>query len=106
LKISFSKKDSIGDVELDTAIMYCGGNTEKILGKFSGNIYGVEKLFLGNVPAWKKENIPMATKVNPWGGKGLGRESVFKQFETSLTNMKVDKGEDSNRFLIGQPMRW
>ena len=48
----------------------------------------------------------MATKVNPWGGKGLGRESVFKQFETSLTNMKVDKGEDSNRFLIGQPMRW
>ena len=48
--------------------------------------------FLGNVPAWKKENIPMATKVNPWGGKGLGRESVFKQFETSLTNMKVEKG--------------
>ena len=37
----------------------------------------------------------MATKVNPWGGKGLGRESVFKQFETSLTNMKVDKGVDS-----------
>ena len=53
------------------------------------------KQFLGNVPAWKKENIPMATKVNPWGGKGLGRESVFKQFETSLTNMKVDKGVDS-----------
>ena len=50
------------------------------------------KSFLGNVPAWKKENIPMATKVNPWGGKGLGRESVFKQFQTSLTNMKVDKG--------------
>ena len=37
----------------------------------------------------------MATKVNPWGGKGLGRESVFKQFETSLTNMKVDKGVDA-----------
>ena len=35
LKITLSKKDSIGDVELDTAIMYCGGNTEKILGKRS-----------------------------------------------------------------------
>lgn len=73
---SYINKKDIGDVQLDTAIMYCSGNTEKVL---------------GNVPAWKKENIPMATKVNPWGGKGLGRESVFKQFQTSLTNMKVDK---------------
>ena len=32
IKSYISKKDLIGDVELDTAIMYCGGNTEKILG--------------------------------------------------------------------------
>jgi aryl-alcohol dehydrogenase-like predicted oxidoreductase len=33
----------------------------------------------------------MATKVNPWNGKGLGKESVRKQLETSLANMRVKK---------------
>ena len=33
----------------------------------------------------------MATKVNPWNGKGLGKESVRKQFTTSLESMKVQK---------------
>ena len=33
----------------------------------------------------------MATKVNPWNGKGLGKESVRKQFTTSLESMKVEK---------------
>jgi len=74
IKAYMAKKD-IGDIELDTAFMYCGGNTEKVL---------------GNIPAWKGK-VGMATKVNPWNGKGLGRESVLNQFNTSLTNMKVDK---------------
>ena len=33
----------------------------------------------------------MATKVNPWNGKGLGKDSVRKQFTTSLESMKVEK---------------
>ena len=33
----------------------------------------------------------MATKVNPWNGKGLGKESVRNQLTTSLASMKVDK---------------
>ena len=36
--------------------MYCGGETEKIL---------------GTVDSWKEKGS-MATKVNPWDGKGLG----------------------------------
>lgn len=71
----FVSNIDIGADELDTAIMYCGGKTEKIL---------------GNIPAWKK-SAGMATKVNPWNGKGLGKESVRNQFETSLKNMKVEK---------------
>jgi len=72
---SFLAQKDIGADELDTAIMYCGGKTEKILGQ---------------IPAWK--NVAgMATKVNPWNGKGLGKESVRKQFTTSLESMKVDK---------------
>ena len=47
--------------------------------------------FLGNIPAWKKENVKMATKVNPWNNKTLSEQSVFKQFNTSLASMKVDK---------------
>ena len=44
----------------------------------------------GQIPAWK--NVAgMATKVNPWNGKGLGKDSVRKQFATSLESMKVDK---------------
>ena len=33
----------------------------------------------------------MATKVNPWNNKTLSEQSVFKQFNTSLASMKVDK---------------
>jgi len=75
VKAYISRKD-IGSHELDTAIMYCAGKTEKIL---------------GNIPTWKNENVAMATKVNPWNGKGLGKESIFKQFSTSLESMKVTK---------------
>ena len=32
-----------------------------------------------------------ASKVNPWDGKGLGKESVRKQLETSLANLRVKK---------------
>merc|ERR1712226_1686764 len=75
VKLFLGTKD-IGATELDTAIMYCGGKTEKIL---------------GNIPAWKKSGVVMATKVNPWNGKGLGKESVRNQLTTSLASMKVEK---------------
>lgn len=74
IKLFLTKKD-IGEHEIDTAIMYCGGKTEKIL---------------GNIPAWKG-NAKMATKVNPWNGKGLGKDSVRNQFTTSLSSLKVEK---------------
>ena len=48
-------------------------------------------LILGNVPVWKTNSVGMATKVNPWNGKGLGKESVRSQFTTSLASLKVDK---------------
>jgi len=73
---AYLARQDIGTHELDTAIMYCGGNTEKVL---------------GNIPAWKKDGVKMATKVNPWNNKTLSAQSVFKQFNTSLASMKVDK---------------
>ena len=35
-KAYLARKD-IGSHEIDTAIMYCGGNTEKILGNYTSN---------------------------------------------------------------------
>ena len=49
-----------------------------------------KKYFPGNIPAWKTAGR-MATKVNPWNGKGLGKDSVRNQFTTSLSSLKVEK---------------
>ena len=48
--------DRPGATHLDSAFMYCGGETEKIL---------------GSIEDWKTRGS-VATKVNPWDGKGLG----------------------------------
>ncbi|CBY07786.1 unnamed protein product [Oikopleura dioica] len=76
VELFLNNAESIGADEIDTAFMYVGGKTEKVL---------------GTIPAWKKPEVGMATKVNPWNGKGLGKESVRKQLETSLANMRVKK---------------
>ena len=51
--------DGIAGIEnhLDSAFMYCGGETENILGQMD---------------SWKTRGS-VATKVNPWDGKGLGK---------------------------------
>ncbi len=60
--------------ELDSAYVYCGGETEKLLGDLQ--------------QAGKLADCKLATKVNPKAG-GLSPESVDKQFATSLERMHV-----------------
>ena len=50
---------------LDSAFMYCGGETEKIL---------------GDIESWKQKGS-VATKVNPWDGKGLGKIRLKLRWE-------------------------
>ncbi len=64
-----------GHTELDSAYVYCGGNTEKLLGDL--NKQGV------------LDNCDIATKVNPKEG-GLTADSINSQFSTSLTSMGLD----------------
>ncbi len=62
--------------ELDSAYVYCGGNTEKLLGDLqqAGELTGCK----------------LATKVNPKAG-GLSPESVNNQFSTSLERMHLER---------------
>jgi len=73
-----------GFPELDSAIMYCGGKTEKTLGRI------LEK---------EKLEYSIATKANPWfdgtSSKttpqgGLRPEYLRKQMEISLRNLRVN----------------
>nr|CAB3220844.1 aflatoxin B1 aldehyde reductase member 2-like [Phallusia mammillata] len=66
-------KDS-GNVEIDTAFMYAGGKTEE---------------FMGKCEVTQNKKIKIATKANPWDGKGLSAKSVRNQLETSLERLKV-----------------
>lgn len=70
-----SASTSCPNDHLDSAFMYCGGETEKIL---------------GNVDSWKTRGS-VATKVNPWDGKGLGEASIRSQLSTSLERLQVSK---------------
>jgi len=63
----------LGYKELDTAIMYCSGNTEKIMGK----------LHLCRDP----EKAKIACKANP--SLGFKSEDVIKQLDTSLESLCV-----------------
>lgn len=61
-----------GHEELDTALMYAEGETERILGRMK----------LGS-------QVKMATKANPWGGNTLKPESVRQQLEKSLQQLQT-----------------
>ncbi|XP_074831952.1 aflatoxin B1 aldehyde reductase member 2 [Carettochelys insculpta] len=63
-----------GHRELDTAHMYAGGASERILGA----------LLAGGGTA-----VKMATKANPWEGKTLTPESIRSQLETSLERLQM-----------------
>lgn len=74
--ISAFKKS--GHKELDSAYVYCGGKTEKLLGDL--NKIGV------------LDDCAIATKVNPKEG-GLTTESINRQFSTSLTSMGLESAD-------------
>lgn len=61
--------------ELDSAYVYCGGDTEKLLGDLQRD--------------GRLEGCKLATKVNPKAG-GLSPESIDKQFTTSLQRMNLE----------------
>lgn len=62
--------------ELDTAFMYCDGQSESILGSLG--------LGLGSGDC----TVKIATKANPWDGKSLKPDSVRSQLETSLKRLQ------------------
>ncbi|KAL1777172.1 aflatoxin B1 aldehyde reductase member 2 [Sigmodon hispidus] len=65
-----------GHNELDTAFMYCDGQSESILGGLG--------LGLGSGDC----TVKIATKANPWDGKSLKPDSVRSQLETSLKRLQ------------------
>nr|XP_002131439.1 aflatoxin B1 aldehyde reductase member 2-like [Ciona intestinalis] len=71
--ISHSKSHNT-TAEVDSAFMYAGGESEKLIGRSDG---------------CRDDVVRIATKANPWGGNTLSREGVRKQLETSLQRMKV-----------------
>ncbi|XP_042333932.1 aflatoxin B1 aldehyde reductase member 4-like [Sceloporus undulatus] len=64
-----------GYKELDTAYMYAGGESERILGVL---LSGEDKA------------VKVATKANPWDGKTLKAESVCSQMEASLKRLQME----------------
>jgi aflatoxin B1 aldehyde reductase len=65
--------DADGHCEVDTAYVYCGGKTETLLGEIKQDLAACK----------------LATKVNPREG-GLGKDSIDRQFSTSLQRLDVD----------------
>ncbi|CAO2589722.1 Aflatoxin B1 aldehyde reductase member 2 [Lemmus lemmus] len=68
-----------GHRELDTAFMYCDGQSESILGSLG--------LGLGSGDC----TVKIATKANPWDGKSLKPDSVRSQLETSLQRLQCPR---------------
>jgi len=66
---------SAGHAEVDTAFMYCQGETEKIMGRWSEDL---------------KKRLLISTKVNPWAApwNSLTALSVNEQFKTCLERLK------------------
>uniref|UniRef100_H2ZR43 NADP-dependent oxidoreductase domain-containing protein n=1 Tax=Ciona savignyi TaxID=51511 RepID=H2ZR43_CIOSA len=58
--------------ELDTALMYSSGLSEKFIGK--------SDCFTA---------ISISTKANPWGGNSLSKEGIRQQLETSLQRLNA-----------------
>ncbi len=68
-----------GYTELDTALMYAGGESERIIGRFPSDI---------------KSHSTLHTKANPWNTtdpqlRGLTATSVTKQAHTSLASLQL-----------------
>lgn len=68
-----------GHSELDTALLYSGGQTESILGGLG--------LGLGAGGC----AVKIATKANPWEGNSLKADSVRAQLETSLKRLQCPR---------------
>jgi aflatoxin B1 aldehyde reductase len=65
-----------GHREIDTAYKYTDGASEQILGRL--------------LTPERRRRVSLATKANPCGGGGLGRENLVRQVETSLRRLKTD----------------
>ena len=65
-----------GNRELDTAYQYCEGSTERMLGAL--------------LPADKRKELYLASKVNPWNEEGLRPQQVKKQLEETLLRLGSD----------------
>ncbi len=65
-----------GHREIDTAYTYADGASEEILGRL--------------LTPERRRRVYLATKANPCGGGGLGRERLIVQVETSLRRLKTD----------------
>ena len=68
----------LGGVELDTARIYSGGESEEIIGRILAGVAGHEKLHLG-------------TKAHPSQPGGLGAEGLRAQLKASFQAMNVDR---------------
>ena len=80
---TFIRASPINNIEIDTAILYSAGETEKIIGRILPTVEGAEKLQL-------------ATKANPWAGDdgatgGLAPAKLRAQLETSLESLGVSQ---------------
>jgi len=58
--------------QLDTALMYSGGKSEKIIGEMS---------------SWREVDGLIDDKINPWDKKDFGEESIRSQVDTILKNL-------------------
>ncbi|XP_058017107.1 aflatoxin B1 aldehyde reductase member 2 isoform X2 [Ahaetulla prasina] len=66
-----------GHSQLDTAHMYAGGESERIVGALLAAQPGAEG------------RVKIATKANPWDGKTLKAQSVRSQLEESLQRLRL-----------------
>jgi aflatoxin B1 aldehyde reductase len=62
-----------GNMEIDTAYAYCDGKTEQLLGEL--------------LPAEKRKELYLASKVNPWNDHGLQSAQVKKQLAEILERL-------------------
>jgi len=60
--------------QLDTALMYSGGKSEKIIGEMS---------------SWRDVGGLIDDKINPWDKKNFGEESIRSQVDTMLKNLQT-----------------
>ncbi len=65
-----------GNMEIDTAYAYCDGKTEQLLGEL--------------LPAEKRKELYLASKVNPWNDHGLQPAQVKKQLSEILERLGTD----------------